>query len=52
MSRIKTPGHYIYNEYGIMKEIQEPDKLFRGQSKLARKMAAIAITPGANFDFS
>ena len=26
MSRIKTPGHYIYNEYGIMKEIQEPDK--------------------------
>ena len=26
MARIKTPGHYIYNEYGIMKEIQEPDK--------------------------
>ena len=25
MSRIKTPGHFIYNEYGIMKETQEPD---------------------------
>ena len=26
MSRVKTPGHFIYNEYGIIKETQEPDK--------------------------
>ena len=26
MSRIRTPRHFIYNEYDIMKEIQEPDK--------------------------
>ena len=28
------------------------DKLLRRQSKLAEKKAAVAITPGANFDFS
>ena len=27
-------------------------KLLRRQSKLAEKKAAVAITPGANFDFS
>ena len=26
MSRNKTPRHFIYNEYDIMKETQEPDK--------------------------
>ena len=26
MFRTKTPGHFLYNEYGIMKETQEPDK--------------------------
>ena len=27
MTRTKTPGHFIYYEYDIMKETQEPDKL-------------------------
>lgn len=26
MSRIKTPRHFIYNDYDIIKETQESDK--------------------------
>ena len=27
MSRVKTPRHFLYNEYGIIRETQEPDKV-------------------------
>ena len=33
MSRIKTPRHFIYNEYGIIKETQEPNKVGFGGGK-------------------
>ena len=26
MSRVKTPRHFLYNEYGIIKETQESDQ--------------------------
>ena len=26
MSRVKTPRHFLYNEYGIIRETQESDK--------------------------
>ena len=27
MSRVKTPRLFLYNEYGIIRETQEPDKV-------------------------
>ena len=37
MSRIRTPRHFIYNEYDIMKEIQEPDKSQFTEGTVMRK---------------
>ena len=34
MFRIKSPRHFIYSGYGIMKETQEPDKTGSGHIRI------------------